>query len=431
MTFVSRAAVAALLVSFALPAYQVRADDHRTADGKPLDMTPEQIQEKIDWVNEVEENDFYFWRRWRDQPDQAAFRQTQDWYMPSVLVDGGLRPFFPRASEDDAPTIDPAAIKAATDWAMERETQAFMIYHKGKIVHEAYMDGFHDTSPMSSHSWVKTLHGILVGFAVEDGSIESVDDGLGKYIEEWRDDPRGDITVRQTLTNTTGLQYTFDNPGQPWSKGFQLVEGSDIVGTTLSFELAKEPGNAFAHNNPNTQLLGILIERATGKTFAEYLGEKLWKPMGAQRGALRLDGWQGNVISYCCYLSAPADWMRIAHLLKLDGKLPDGTQLIPEGWVDEMLEGSDVYPNYGYQIWIDREFQELRPYYPDFPPEFANTHSEPFAVDDIFYLDGGGKVRIWISRKLDLIVLRMGYPPPPGMGFDEPVLPNTIIRGIL
>lgn len=423
--------VAGLSAAIVFTATSVFADGHRTPDGKPLDMTPEQIQEKVDWVNEVEAQDYDFWRRWRDQPDSAAFRQTQDWYLPVILVDGGNQPYFPRADESDAPTISAEALDAATDWAMSRETQAFMIYHRGKIVHETYMDGFHDTSPISSHSWVKTLHGIVAGFAVADGDIESLDDPVEKYLHEWKDDPRGQITVRQVLENTTGLEPPFDNPGQPWSKGFQLVEGSDIWGTTLSFELEKEPGSAFAHNNPNTQLAGMIIHRATGQNFADYLGEKLWKPLGAQRGALRLDGLKGNVISYCCFLSAPADWMRIAHLLKEDGRLPDGTQLLPDGWVDQMLAGSDVYPNYGFQIWIDREFQEERPYYPDMPPDFANTHSEPFAVDDIFYLDGGGKVRIWISRKLDLIVLRMGYPPPQGMGFDESFLPNTIIRGIM
>ena len=278
---------------------------------------------------------------------------------------------------------------------------------------------------------MKTLHGIVAGFAVEDGDIASLDDSIETYLHEWKDDPRGKITVRQVLENRTGLAAPFDNPGQPWSLGIQSVEGSDIWGTTLKTPLDKEPGSAFAHNNPNTQLLGMIIQRATGKSFAAYLGEKLWKPMGAQRGALRKDSLGGNVISYCCFLSAPADWMRIAHLLKDDGKMPDGTQLLPEGWVDQMLAGSDVNPNYGFQIWIDRVFQEYRPYYPDMQPSFANTHSEPLAVDDFFYLDGGGKVRIWISRKLDLIVLRTGYPPPKGMGFDEPFLPNTIIRGIL
>lgn len=62
---------------------------------RPLDMTPEQVQDRFDWVTEVENQDFQFWRRMRDQPDNTAFRQTQDWYSPMVLVDGGLRPFFP------------------------------------------------------------------------------------------------------------------------------------------------------------------------------------------------------------------------------------------------------------------------------------------------------------------------------------------------
>lgn len=398
---------------------------------RPLDMTPEDIQAKIDWVNEAEAQGFEFWKRFRDRPNSFAFRQPQDWYNPMILVAGGLRPYFPRATADDAPTISAEALKAATDWAMERETQAFMVYHKGKIVHEAYMEGFHDASPISSHSWVKTLHGIVAGFAVADGDIESLDDPIEKYIEEWKGDPRGQITVRQTLENTTGLTSDMGPFDQPYAPGMQFVEGSDVNAVVLDLPLAHEPGSTFIHNNPNTQLAGMIIHRATGKNFAHYLSEKLWNPMGGQTGALRLDKNYGNVISYCCYLSAPADWMRIAHLLKQDGKLPDGSQLLPEGWVDQMLEGSEANPNYGFKIWIDNVFQKVRPYDPAAPVQFANTHSEHFAVDDLFYLDGGGKVRVWISRKLDLIVFRTGYPPPQGMGFDESFLPNTIIRGIL
>ena len=398
-------------------------------------MTPEEIQAKMDWVNEVEAQDFQFWRRWRDQPDQQAFRQPQTWYNPMILVDGGVsQPFFPSAGPDEPATIDPEAIAAASRYAMERETQAFMIYHKGKIRHAKFMEGFHESSPISSHSWVKTLHGIVAGFALADGDIGSLDDPIEKYIHEWKNDPRGQITVRQVLHNTTGLELPFGERGQgpqPYAKSMQLVEGSDIYGTVLSFELANEPGRTFAHNNPNTQLAGMIIHRATGRNFAHYLGEKLWRPLGAQRGAMRLDGVEGNVISYCCFLSAPADWMRVAHLLMNDGKLPDGTQLLPVGWVDEMLTGSEPNPNYGFQIWTDSVYMERRPYYPSMPPNFANYHSEPFAVDDLFYLDGGGKVRVWISPGLDLIVLRMGYPPPRDKGFDEAVIPNAVIRGIL
>ena len=114
-----------------------------------------------------------------------------------------------------------------------------------------------------------------------------------------------------------------------------------------------------------------------------------------------------------------------------DGRLPDGTQLLPDGWVDEMLSGSEPNPNYGFQIWNHAVYTERRPYYPSMPLNFSNYHSEPFAVDDLFYLDGGGKVRVWISPKLDLIVLRLGYTPPRDKGFDEAFIPNMLIRGTL
>ena len=406
------------------------------AHGQPdRNMTPEEIQSRVDWVNEVESQDFHFWRRWRDQPDQTAFRQPQTWYNPMILVDGGIsQPYFPSADPSEPPTISAEAIAAASSYAMERETQAFMVYHKGRIRHTAFMDGFHATSPISSHSWVKTLHGILAGFALADGDIGSLDDPVEKYIHAWKGDPRGRITIRQVLHNTTGLELPFgarSQPPQPYPKGIQLVEGSDINAKVLSFELAEKPGASFAHNNPNTQLAGMILKRATGRNFAHYLGEKLWRPMGAQRGALRLDGLEGNVVSYCCFLSAPADWMRVAHLLMNDGRLPDGRQLLPDGWVKQMLTSSGPNPNYGLQIWTDAVYLERRPYYPELPLELANYHSEPFAADDLFYLDGGGKVRIWISPKLNLIVLRMGYPPPRDKGFDEAFIPNTIIRGVL
>ena len=395
-------------------------------------MTPEQIKQKLEWVKEIEAQGFAFWQRYANMPDSSAFRQAQEWYNPMALVDGGLRPYLPIAAKDEKPTIDPAALEAAAAYAMERETQAFIVYHKGKVRYQRYMDGYTDTSAISSHSWVKTLHGILMGFALADGKIKSLDEPSETYITEWKNDPRGKITIRQLLWNISGLEDAdLRNPDPTTNLGIQIVEGSDVNGAVLAHKLKSEPGTAFNHNNVTTQILGIILTRATGVRIDKYLSEKLWRPMGAQRGAMRLDkSYGGNVISYCCFLAAPSDWIRTAHLLKSDGKLPDGTQLLPPGWVAEMKKGSGPNPNYGLHIWVDAKFEKLRPYNPAFPVQAHNTHSEPFAVDDLFYFDGGGKVRIWISPKLDLIVLRMGFPPPKGKDFDEAFMPNTIIRGI-
>ena len=389
-------------------------------------LTAEQIEERVQWVAEVEAQDFDFWRRFANPPP-PGFRQPLEWYSPMALVDGGIGNYFDLG---EPTTITAEALAAAGDYAMERETQAFIVYHQGKIRYQRFMDGFHDTSAISSHSWVKTLHGILVGFALEDGDIGSLDDPIGGYLEEWSDDPRGEITIRQVLHNVTGLENPSPRGTDPYRPAIQMIDGTDINAVILSRPLLEEPGSSFSHNNVNTQLLGIILHRATGVRFDRYLAEKLWRPLGAQRGALRKDTNYGNVISYCCFLSAPSDWIRVSHLLMNSGKLPDGRQLLPQGWAEAMLEPSKTNPNYGLHIWTDKEYQALRPYIPGMPPEFANTHSEPFVADDLFYFDGGGKVRIWISPKLDLIVLRMGFPPPEGMGFDEAFIPNTIIRGI-
>ena len=169
-------------------------------------MTPEAIQKKLDWVKEVESQDFNFWHRYANMPDQSSFRQGQEWYNPMTLVDGGLRPYLPVAAPTERATIDPAAIEKASAYAMERETQAFIVYHKGKIRYQRYMDGYTETSAISSHSWVKTLHGILIGFAIADGKIKSLDEPVENYISEWKGDPRGKITIRQMLWNTSGIE---------------------------------------------------------------------------------------------------------------------------------------------------------------------------------------------------------------------------------
>ena len=304
-------AVAGLFIVAAVQAQAPRSRPQLTPEAKA------EIQKKLDWVKATEAEDFAFWQRYANMPDQNAFRQPQEWYNPMALVDGGLAPFLPVAGKDEAPTIDPAAIEKVSAYAFERETQALYVYHRGKVRYQRFMDGYGPTSAISSHSWVKTLHGILTGFALKDGKIKSLDDPIENYIAEWKGDPRGKITVRQVLQNTSGLEVPDQNEPDPRkSLGLQLVEGTDMDKTVLAHKLVHKPGEAFAHNNVNTQLMGMILRHATGITFDKYLSQKLWQPIVAQRGALRRDkNYGGNIISYCCFLSAPSDWLRVAHLL--------------------------------------------------------------------------------------------------------------------
>jgi CubicO group peptidase (beta-lactamase class C family) len=141
---------------------------------------------------------------------------------------------------------------------------------------------------------------------------------------------------------------------------------------------------------------------------------------------MRLDSIGGQPIMYCCYLSTPSDWLRLGHLLINDGKI-DGEQIIPEGWVDEMKTTSVVNPNYGYQIWVGSPPGKKRAYLPTIKGGNENYHSELFAANDIFFMDGSVKIRMWMVPSEDLVILRMGRNAP---NFDEARLPNTILRGI-
>jgi CubicO group peptidase (beta-lactamase class C family) len=401
-----------------------------TATPSPLaPVTAAQLAAKKAWVAEVEGQDFYFWRRWFVFGGPAAgdqFDRPDAWYQPSAVVVGGLRPFFPVALPREQ-TIDPKALTAAADWAFARRTVAFYVLHRGKLQLSRFAPGMDDAGIVGGHSMTKTLAGILMGFALKDGAIKSLDEPAETYLPEWKGDKRGRITLRQLLWNVAGLEIPAPVP-TPDNKAVQLIDGSDVNKAALSFDLAVAPGTVFAHNNPTTQLLALIIERATNTKYNVYLSEKLWRPVGNVRAALRLDRLGGNVIAYCCSQTAPSDWLRIGHLLAHDGVLPDGTRVLPAGWVAEMRKGSPVNPNYGLQIWNGSPYTPRRAYVNNTPGVGVNVHSEPFAADDLFFLDGGAKMRVWMVPSLDLVVARFGSQPE--QEFDEAYLPNTVIRGI-
>ncbi len=383
--------------------------------------TQEEIDAKRAWVEEVEAQDFQFWRRYFSYMQRNPFSPPDAWYTPFRLVEGGLRPYLD--IDTGSSTLDADALKAIEDYAFAGPTQSLIVYHDGAIRHQRFAEGFTPTEVIGSRSFSKTLVGIVTGFALAEGAIESLDQPISTWLEEWAEDPRGAITLRQLLNNTSGLEIVQPSI-DPMNKSMQLIEGTDVVTAALAYELEAEPGTRFVHENANTQLAAIVLERATGVAYADYVSTRLWQPLGAQTGGVRLDRIDdGTAIALCCFRASVSDWMRIGHMLMNDGVV-DGERILPEGWVDEMLTGSEVNPNYGLQIWIGQPYVEDRRYLPFVP---GNRHSEPFLAEDLFYLDGGGNMRLWIVPSEDLMIFRYGDPME---SFDEAFIPNTILRSL-
>ena len=344
------------------------------------------------------------------------------WYDPQERVAGSdLNPL--EAWAEGQNPIDPAVFAEAALWAEQQRSDSLVVLYKGRLAHASYFNDQSAEAEFSTHSLTKVLTSILAGHAIADGFLESADQPAADFLPEWDTEERRSITMRDLLNMAGGLQETF--AFYPGSARLARTMGTDIVTANLEVGIYAPPGTAFSHANPNSQVAGIVVERAIGMRFADYLSEKLWAPLGLRDGWLLLDRPGGMVHTDCCMWTAIEDWARIGQTLMQNGCYA-GAQVIPEGWVDEMTTPSAANENYGMQLWLGTSHEQLRKYDPGI--EFmGNLHSEPFVADDVFFLDGAGDQRLYMIPSRELVILRTGKD---GPEWDDAFLPNLFTRTV-
>jgi CubicO group peptidase (beta-lactamase class C family) len=346
-----------------------------------------------------------------------------EWYKPLEKVEGNFSELLPLASKEDNPFPD-SVLELAADYAGANDSEALLIAYQGKLIFERYWNNKDPDSLFAAHSMTKVLPALLIGMAMEDGYIRSIDDPVSDYLSEWDVDKRQGITIRHLLTMSSGVQESYDF--RPTSARMKRAMGTDIVTPNIGVEIRFKPGQVFAHFNPNSQLLGIILQRATRQRFGDYLSKKLWKPIGAHDAFLFLDQPGGMVHTDCCMWSAIQDWMRIGELLRTKGMF-NGEQIVPASWIDQMVTPSQTNPNYGMQLWLGNIYEEYRRYDPE-TDTFANYHSEPFMAEDVIFLDGLGKKRLYVIPSFGLVILRTG---PNHSEWDDARVPNILTRALI
>jgi CubicO group peptidase (beta-lactamase class C family) len=371
-------------------------------------------------------SDPVYWRRWWDivthlSPDYMNFS-------PTAGLESRSRLELPVADSQDL-TIAPDALRTAEDIAAGLDSFAFVVVHRGVVQTEWYGPGWNRDRLTQSQSMNKTVSAMMLGIAIEDGYVGSVSDPIGKYLTEWDGDPRGEITIENLLFMSSGLaQYRFSL--NPFAKdtAFRFLNSGDRTAVVLNTALEWAPGSRFDYNDINAQLMGMIIERAAGRPYADYLQERLWDPMGGQFAELWLDREGGLAMTACCLLASAIDWAKIGIMLEDGGRI-DGHQIVPEKWVDDMTAPSPRYSGYGYLTWLGQGLMD------DGPGKVGleRFQDEPFLAPDMFYLSGYGGQRVYIDRDNQLVVVRLG--PFSGMQplkphWDNAVLLNTIIRGV-
>ncbi|WP_299406652.1 serine hydrolase [Acaryochloris sp. IP29b_bin.148] len=344
-------------------------------------------------------------------PDRSV--TDAGWYTPMETLPGGNSPPIPKAR----PPISQAAIDQMTRYAEDHKSSAFLVMHQGKIVVEKYWRGHDSNAYTNSMSLAKTVLSLLIGIAIAEGDIQSELDPVAKYVPEWAKDDRAKITIQDLLKMQSGLR-DYEATNDPFSDVVQMYLGTDAKAAALKVPAVSPPGQAFAYVNANSQILGLVLERATGQRYGQYLATKLWQPMGAQEAQLWLDRPEGNAKPFCCLFARSQDWLRVGQLLLNAGKV-DQQQLVPANWIKKMITSDGVEPIYGYHIWLKARTEG--------GPGYRKMSTEPFLADDMFYLDGWGQQRVYVMPSQELVIVRVGDKPE---DWDDAMIPNLLIRDL-
>ncbi|GAB4298350.1 MAG: serine hydrolase [Marinilabiliales bacterium] len=239
-------------------------------------------------------------------------------------------------------------------------TVAYLVVKDGKIYHEEYWDNYNSDSYSNSFSMAKSFVSLLIGFAIDDGYIKSVNQKVADFLPEFGGDERKEITIKDVLTMSSGLDWG-ESYWNPFGRTARAYYGKNLYKIITNLKLKNKPGERFAYSSGDTQILAFIIEKATGKTLSDYCSEKLWKPLGAKHDALwSLDKKNGHEKAYCCFNSNARDFALIGQFILQNGNWK-GKQLISKDYLDESFTPAShlVYGEenkkvtfYGYQWWL-------------------------------------------------------------------------------
>jgi len=233
------------------------------------------------------------------------------------------------------------------------------------VLFEKYWDGYNDNSLSGSFSMAKSITSLLIGVALKEGRIKSLQDPVGNYLPEFTDGGKANIKIIDLLTMSSGTDWN-ESYMNPFSVTSEAYYGSDLYKTATGVKAIKAPGTLHYYKSGDTQLLGLILEKATGKSLSDYAAEKLWQPMGAQHPALwSTDHEKGNEKAYCCFNSNTRDFARIGKLMLDSGKWK-GTAIIDSPYYANSIKACGIIDEngricnyYGYQWWIDPEHPEI------------------------------------------------------------------------
>ncbi|MDB5273473.1 MAG: beta-lactamase [Chitinophagaceae bacterium] len=274
------------------------------------------------------------------------------------------------------------------------ETTALLIVKNDSILQEHYYDHYSDTTHSGSFSVAKSFVGTLIGIALDKGYIKSLDEPIAHYLPSFQKDGKEKITIRHCLTMSSGLNWD-----EAYASAFSITTeayyGTDLEGTVDRLKVSEAPGKFFDYKSGDTQILSLLLTKATGKSTSQFMQENLWGPIGAESYALwSLDDKNHNEKAYCCIYATTRDFARLGKLYLQEGKW-GAQQVVSSAYIKEaitpngLLDKETNKPNdfYGLQWWI-----------------YPNKYNK-----QVFYARGILGQYIIVIPEQQLVIVRLGH----------------------
>ncbi|MCE2994109.1 MAG: serine hydrolase domain-containing protein [Cyclobacteriaceae bacterium] len=316
------------------------------------------------------------------------------WYNFSNITDHKIFPSRP-LSKSNAPfrfteapkkeRIGKARVARIDSMVAANNSVAFLIIRNDSILMERYYQQYDAGSTVASFSMAKSYTSALIGAALSDGFIKSVEEPITTYLTELKVRKGFDrIKIRHLLQMTSGIKSS-ESYYNPLGQAAKLYYGRNLRGYLSRLKTDYAPGTKFAYRSVNTQLLGLIVERATQKNVTDYMNEKIWSHLGAEYEATWSIDKKKNGLekTFCCINAKARDFAKFGRLFLNEGQW-NGQQLLPKEWINESttsLQKEGAVGFYGYQWWISQKG---------------------------FYADGLHGQFIYVNRSKNLIIVRLG-----------------------
>lgn len=349
------------------------------------------------------------------------FRQM-DRVFPSRSIAGSSapQPFARSGNPLELPahyTFNGQALPTAS-FIERTQTAGLLVLRDGVIVHEQYRLGANEDSRFTSWSVGKSFVATLVGMALKDGKIRSLDDRVADYVPDYAGSAWENVTLRDLLRMASGIEFDerYDTQFSDIQRVMQRVYLFDVpmdeaVRGYPSAAGEQPPGSRFHYISINTQVLANVLRHATGQRLTDYLYEKLWQPLGMESGASWSVDRRGTEIAYCCLNATLRDYAKLGQLYLQQG-LWQGVPLLPADWVREStrrdepwLQAGQAQPGrgYGYHWWL--------------PP----------AANGEYFANGIWGQVVWVDEVRGVVIVKTGADP----GFQANIAETiAFMRGI-